>query len=98
MAAGAEVGWCHTQYLRRCCVETSVRVKPGAVDRFRHRISPGELVPHPLRTVRRRIRFRRDAGESFEDPLDVKAAHAGSFSERLEVRHVLSGLNQMARL
>ena len=73
-------------------------MKPGAVDRFRHRVSPRELVPHPLRTVRSRIRFRRDASEGFEDPMEVKAAHAGGGGERLEVRHVLSGLDQMASL
>src|SRR5512134_3949462 len=71
-------------------------MKPGAVDRFRHRIRPRELVPHPLRPVRSRIRFRRDAGEGFEDPMEVKATHASGCSEPIEVRHVLSGLNETA--
>jgi hypothetical protein len=73
-------------------------MKPGAVDRFRHRIRPGELVPHSLRPVCSCIRFRRDAGEGFEDPMEVKAAHAGGRSEPIEVRHVLSGLNETASL
>jgi len=73
-------------------------MKSSAVDRFRYRVSPGELVPHPLRTVSSRIRFRRDAGEGFENPMEVKAAQAGGGGERIEVRHVLSGLDQMASL
>ena len=30
--------------------------------------------------------------------MEVKAAHAGGGSERIEVRHILSGLDQMASL
>jgi hypothetical protein len=73
-------------------------MKPGAVDRCRYRVSAGEFVAHSLRTVRSRIRFRCDAGEGFENPMEVKAAHAGGGGERIEVRHILSGLDQMASL
>src|SRR5262245_41182608 len=98
MAARAEVGWCHTEHLRGCRIETSVGMKSGSVARFRHRVSAAEFVSYPLRTVCRRICFRRNASVSFEDTMEVKTAHAGSCGERLEVRHILRGLDQMASL
>jgi hypothetical protein len=72
-------------------------MKPGAIDRGRYRVSAGEFVAHSLRTVRSRIRFRCNAGEGFENPMKVKATHASRGGERIEVRHILSGLDQMAR-
>ena len=98
MAARAEVSWGHTEHLRGRRIETPVGMKSGSVDRFCHRVSPAECVPHPLRPVRRRIRFRRDAGEGFKDTVEVKTAHAGSCGERREIRYILSGRDQMARL
>jgi hypothetical protein len=73
-------------------------MKSGFVDRFRHCVSAAELVPHPLRTVRRRICFRRDTGKGFEDTMEVKTAQTGSCGERSEIRHVLGGLDETASL
>src|SRR5262245_46633573 len=73
-------------------------MKPGTVDRFRHGATPRQLVAYSLRTMSSRIHFRCDAGEGFENPMEVKAAHAGDCGERIEVRHILSGLDQMASL
>jgi len=50
---------------------------------------PGIESKYPLRTVRRRGRFCRDAGDGFEDAMEGIAAHAGSFGERVEARQCL---------
>src|SRR5215471_12173175 len=98
MAARAEIRWGHTEHLRGRRVETRVGIEPSTVDRFCHCVAPRQFVSYSLRTVRSRIRFRRDAGYGFKDPMEVKTAHASGFGEGIEVRHVRSGLDQPAGL
>jgi hypothetical protein len=64
-------------------------MEPRAIDRFRHRVSLGELVSHPLRAVSSRVRFWRDAGDSFEDAMEVIATHAGGLRQLIEAWHLL---------
>ena len=55
IAASAGSSSCHAQYLRGRRIETSISIEPRAIDRFRHRVRPGQFVSHPLCTVHSRI-------------------------------------------
>ena len=70
-----------------------IGLEPRAINRFGHRGSPRQLVPHPLRPLRHRVGFWRDASDGFEDTMEVIAAHADRGCECVEAGQCLGVFN-----
>src|SRR5262249_56670596 len=83
-ATGAELRGRRAEHAGRGGVEAAVGVEARAIDRLGDGIAGGELLAHPLAAMAGGIGFRRYPGHRLEHAVEVEAAHARGFRQRIE--------------